>query len=304
MVLMWGMRGPIGPLFSHNWPSSLDHSLAVEEFIQSYIELGVIEGPLDPLPPDLKVSPLGAFTKRGKTRVIHDLSHPSGVSVNDFIDRDLYSVRYSSIKDAVRLCEKFDSPWLAKTDLKAAYMSCFIRPEDRNLLGFSWVSGGVRRYYRMATLSFGLASACSIFEDIANCLNYAFIIEGASKSTIHYLDDVLSISGDFESCRSSIESIVHTCRKAGFTIQDSKTLGPLRTIEFLGIVINTIDRTLQISAERLDEIRELVLSWTTKAWASKREVLSLLGKLNFSAQVVHDGSKFTRRLVQANQIGI
>ena len=89
---------------------------------------------------------------------------------------------------------------------------------------------------------------------------------------------------------------------AGFNIQDKKTQGPARTLEFLGIVINTIDQTLQISEDRLEEIRLLISSWLSGSSAPEREVLSLLGKLNFCAQVVHDGTKFTRRLVQAAKV--
>ena len=41
--------------------------------------------------------------KSGKLRLIHHLSAPAGVSVNDGIPEDLYSLRYVTIDDAINM---------------------------------------------------------------------------------------------------------------------------------------------------------------------------------------------------------
>ena len=91
--------------------------------------------------------------------------------------------------------------------------------------------------------------------------------------------------------------VIEVCEKAGFRIQHSKTEGPCRNIEFLGIYINTEDRYLQISYERMCEILDLLREWSTKTYCSKRELLSLIGKLSFCSRVIDNGRRFIRRLI-------
>ena len=59
---------------------------------------------------------MGAFIKKptDKLQVIHDLSWPPGTSVNDGIDKNKYSVKYSSVVEAVSICQGMASPGLPK----------------------------------------------------------------------------------------------------------------------------------------------------------------------------------------------
>ena len=124
---------------------------------------------------------------------------------------------------------------------------------------------------------------------------------GASQDTLFYLDDVLSVHESEIECQKSLEVILDTCEKAGFEVQPSKTVGPCKVIEFLGIVIDTIKSQLRISEERMNEIREDLEQWIDKSSCTKREILSIIGRLSFCARVVRDGNKFLRRLIQASK---
>ncbi len=102
-----GYTGPNKKIICKNWPSALDLSEHIDEFITTNLEKGRIEGPLgteEQLPNNFRSSPLGAFFKKnGKdVRVIHDLSHPKGDSVNSGVSIDT-SVTYSTVLDAVKL---------------------------------------------------------------------------------------------------------------------------------------------------------------------------------------------------------
>ncbi len=59
-----GFTGPNTKIISKNWPSAIELSGHVDEFVHSNLEKGRIEDPLGPeeqLPPYFRSSPLGAF---------------------------------------------------------------------------------------------------------------------------------------------------------------------------------------------------------------------------------------------------
>ena len=265
--------------------------------------MGTISGPFPYPPPEgFRISPLGAFRKNEKVRVIHDLSFPPGDAVNEGIDDTETSVKYSSVADAVKWCQMYPDPWLAKCDLKSAYTSCMVKPADRHLLGFSWTYLDKKCTFTQNSLPFGLSSSCARFETIATVMEEIMICRGAPKSTLHYLDDTIVINSSKEACADSLAIILDTCKQAGFRVQDKKTCGPTKVIEFLGITIDTIQGKLCISSDKVAELRSLLTRWLHKKSATKRELLSLLGKLAFASQVVVSGVKFTRRLTNLSKL--
>ena len=86
-------------------------------------------------------------------------------------------------------------------------------------------------------------------------------------------------------------------------MQKEKSVGPTCVIEFLGIETDSIERQLKITEKRMAELREELNEWKGKGVCTKRELLSLHGKLKFCSNVVHDGKKFTRRIVALSKKG-
>jgi hypothetical protein len=59
--------------------------------------------------------------KNVEFRLIHNLSHPSKNSLNDFIDLEVCTVRYAGIDDAVEMIKRIGKGgMLAKVDIKSA----------------------------------------------------------------------------------------------------------------------------------------------------------------------------------------
>ncbi len=227
-------------------------------------------------------------------RMIHDLSFPPGNSVNDFIDPEQFRLHYKSIDDAVGICMSYPEPcYLAKSDLRSAFNHVLVNPKFWHLLGFEWRG----LYYASACLPFGLRSSPALFDQFARGLEFMCISRGASISTLHYLDDTLTACQSEIECARSIQVINETARLAGFDLQAEKCTLPTQCIEFLGIQINTVSRTLSITDSRLHEIQQLLETWTGKKRCTKRELLSLIGKLSFVSRVVRAGRTFLRRLI-------
>ena len=91
---------------------------------------------------DIFIAPLSESSqkKRGnKWRLIVDLSSPKGASINNGISSALTSIRYASIDDTVQTIHRLGNGTLmAKLDLKAAYRSVPIHPDNPPLLGTHW----------------------------------------------------------------------------------------------------------------------------------------------------------------------
>ena len=71
--------------------------------------------------------------------VIHNLLWPPGQSVDDFIDKDKFSVQYMSIVNVESHLQHVGcSALLAKLDLSDSFHHTHVRPEDWELLGSTW----------------------------------------------------------------------------------------------------------------------------------------------------------------------
>ena len=116
--------------------------------------MGRVLGPLDPrVGAQMQVSRFGVIPKNhqpGKWRLILD---PAGASVNDGIERELCSLKYTSVDEAVqRFSELGQGSLLAKLDIESAYRLIPVHPADRLLLGMLWRGN----LYTDASLPFGL----------------------------------------------------------------------------------------------------------------------------------------------------
>ena len=67
---------------------------------------------------------------------------------------------------------------------------------------------------------------------------------------------------------------------------------------FIGVLFNTEKMTIEVTPERMTEIRILLRDWLNKEDASIKEVQSLLGKLNFIAACVRPGRIFVSRMLK------
>ena len=301
-----GYTGPHYYRVCKNWPSTRELSDQVNETLIFDVNHGTKAGPF-PVPPfhHFIGSPMGAFIRKhsSKVRVIHDLSYPPKSSVNDHIDGDLYSLQYSTIDQAVNHVLRYgQGALMTKLDIKNAFKHIFVSPKDWHLLGLTWESSyGSTEYYVNLTLPFGLRSSPYLFEQFASGLHY--IIENLGCSdVIHYLDDYFSCgppSGN--TCNRNLDIMLHACDETGFDVNPNKIVQPTTELEFLGIVIDTNNMILKISEQRLQDTMKELDKWNNKKSCSKRDLLSLVGKLGFICKVVKPGRTFIRRMIDLSK---
>ena len=292
-----GYMGPREPTNARNLPSAHMHPRVVEAELQKEVQAGRIRGPfhLRPLPA-LHCSGLGVVPKKAnKWRMIQHLSAPAGSSVNDFIPKEAFSLHYSSVDDAVRiLITMGPAALMAKADLKSAFRMIPVRPHDWELLGMQWNGA----FYFDTCLPFGLRSAPYLFNEYADALQWILGHNYGLSNTIHYLDDYfLAGPPGFTQCAAHLQQLLQVCERLGIPVAMDKVEGPATTLTFLGLELDSERQQIRLPPTKLEELLTELHEWSCRTKASKRALLSLIGKLSFAARAVPAGRLFLRRLI-------
>ena len=170
---------------------------------------------------------------------------------------------------------------MAKTDVKSTFRIVPIHPGDRWLLGLEWE--GSR--FVDTTLPFGLRSAPKIFNAIADAAQFISTYEGIHYMT-HYLDDFLILGQTEGECEEGLVLFQKICKKLGIPLAPEKTEGPSTTLEFLGIIIDTVSLTIHLPDRKKLELQQLIAELAHRKSATKEELQSLAGKLQHATKVV------------------
>ena len=279
-----------------NLYSALEHPEVVTEYLRTKMSLGRVAGPFPPRAvPHVHVSRFGVIPKgqTGKWRLIVDLSHPKGHSVNDGILPHLCSLQYVTIDEAVKgIIQRGQGTLLAKIDVKSAFRLLPVHPADRHLLGMEW-QGGI---YIDTCLPFGLRSAPKLFNVLAEMLSWIAKQRNVSF-LIHYLDDFLTMGpSSSSSCQYNLDTIIQICNYLGVPLALEKVEGPSTTLPFLGITLDTIKMEARLPEDKLGKLKDEVAQWVTYKKVTKRAILSLVESLQHATKVVRFGSAFLSRM--------
>ena len=95
----------------------------------------------------------------------------------------------------------------------------------------------------------------------------------------------------------NVKTILHVASQVGIPLATNKLEGPTTGLVFLGILIDTNSMETSLPDDKLHELISELQSWSTRNKCFKRELLSLIGKLNFACQIVPAGRIFLRRLI-------
>lgn len=266
------------------------------QLVSQEITLGRVAGPFDDPPlKDLRLSPVGMVPKKGGSyRLIHHLSHPPGASVNDFIDKKYCSVRYSSFDEALNMLSKLGHEALvARLDIKNAFRLLPVHKSDFQLLGYR-IQGKI---FVDKCLPFGCSISCSKFEKFSTFLEWALKQQAKSNDVVHYLDDFL-VAGrkGTQDCANLMSIFSFICLELGVPLAHEKTLGPTTNLVYLGLEIDTINMSIRIPVEKLQQLKAQLLSLLDKRKVTLKELQSLTGLLNFCIRAIPAGRVFVRRL--------
>ena len=282
----------------HNLKSSEEFSEVIDRKIAKELALGRIMGPYDAPPPysNYRVSPLGVVPKKapGEFRMIHHLSYPEGSSINDFIPRDMSSVQYATIQDAIYFIKQSNKPvYMAKVDVESAFRIIPVSLADRPLLGFQWHG----KFFMDAVLPMGCSSSCAIFESFSTALEWAAKHKLRATEVVHVIDDFLLLAHSLDKCKDDLAAFIDLCKQIGVPLAPDKTVGPQSSITFLGIVLDAVRMEARLPQDKLEKAKALLSEFIERNKVTLKELQSLIGVLNFACSVVVPGRAFLRRLI-------
>ena len=280
-----------------NLGCALNHPETVNQYLADEIDQHRIAGPFRKSTiPQAHISRFGVIPKShqpNKWRLIVDLSHPAGHSINDGIPKRLCSLTYIKVDSAINYIQSLGKgTLLAKIDIKSAFRLLPVHPADRHLLAMEWD----HKIYIDTCLPFGLRSAPKLFNLLADLLSW-ILQEKKVTPVLHYLDDFLTL-GPPQSpvCAHNLSTIKAVCNELCIPLALEKVEGSSNCLTFLGIKLDTHKMKARLPVEKFQQIRNLLSAWMNKQKATKREILSLVELLQHATKVVKPGQSFVSRM--------
>ncbi len=215
-------------------------------------------------------------------------------SINSLIPLDEVSLRYHDIEQAVELIKIAGrGAWLAKVDITSVFKVMPIHPDSWHLFGIQWAG----KFYFAVRLTFGCKSSPKIFDMLSEAVCWILSNNYAIPQLIHLLDDFLIISPPDAIPAAHILTVQKVFSELGIPIAQEKTLGPTTSIEFLGINLDSVKFQVSLPKEKIDRIILIATKLVNRRCCCKRELLSLLGHLNFAMRIIPQGRPFVSHLL-------
>ena len=283
---------------ARNMQSARLHTRVIGDYLAAELAGGRMLGPFQPGSiRGLHINRMGVVPKGhtpGKWRLITDLSHPEGGSVNEGIPSEWCSLKYISVEAVAVAARRLGTgAMLAKLDIKSAYRLVPVHPDDRWLLGVEWYGD----HYVDGVLPFGLRSAPKIFTAVADALQWAMVRSGVS-AVEHYLDDFITMGPPgSQECRVNLDRILAVCAELGVPLALDKLEGPTTKLTFLGIEIDTEAGVLRLPEEKLLRLKSLLAQWSPRRSCRRQQLESLIGTLHHACRVVKPGRAFMRQMI-------
>ena len=279
----------------------------IDQYIEKEVALGAMIGPFEKIPfagsVPVAVSPLSLRPKKDSDarRVILDCSWPLRVSLNDGIDKDWYrgkftNLKYPTIDMAARRIFDLsqlnpDEPiYMYKEDMEIGFRQLRACPWDVPLLGCRWRG----QYYFDLVMVMGCRIAPYICQRTTSML--AYIHQQLEYFLLNYVDDFLGI--EFRSRVEAAHSmLVRLMNDIGVQRLVKKSVPPMQELDFVGTLVNSSAMTLGVTPQqKIDTLRELE-KWQTWKTCNRRQLESLVGKLQFISSCVRPGRLFVSRML-------
>ena len=240
----------------------------------------------NPFPDRTASSPLNSVPKRDsdECQVILDMSIPLGHSVNDGIDKDHYlevaiDLTYPII-DSFATMVKAVGPGalMYKRDLCWAYYQIWTDPFDVSYQGFFWQG----TFFFDTILLMGCTSSAYICQCVTSAIAHILHFWGA-LCTI-YLDDFIGVTPP-DKAERDFHKLGWLLQDIGVWESEHKACPPSSLMVVLGIMFDTIDMTISIAPEWVNEIQAELNAWCNRAKMSHKQLESLNGKLQFPSKL-------------------
>ena len=179
--------------------------------------------------------------------------------------------------------------FLIKIDLKNAYFGIPLNKKSKNKFVFNG-----KEIYRNSLLMFwpGFSPSYLLKVPIA-------LLRRINVGMIIFLDDILVMAKTLKDIFQAKERLIFLLQNLGFAKNIKKLqLTRVKEIEFLGLVVNSVNMTLALPQEKVFDIQNKCMLLIASTKITIMELTKLLGKVLFTVQVVLPGRIQCRFLQQ------
>jgi hypothetical protein len=256
-------------------------------------------------PRGVQINPIGSVTKpNGKIRPIVHCSAPrKGKSVNSEMIEEWKTVKYTSFLELVKLVKAVGKDgYLWSADAADAYLQLTVRPTDCKYIAVNWLGLVVV----FTVLIFGLSSAPRIYTHFADVIEEIaknkdkrlFTSDELIQLIRHYLDDFFGGHNAKPCTDRQFELFMGVMCTLNVPFNPDKCSPPAQWQKILGFIWDTRSMTVRIPDDKYEAVRKLLLEIRNnpKRKQTKRELLSLIGKLRWCSVAMFAAHAFVRRL--------
>ena len=277
-----------------------DHPSALQNYIAKEASHQAVMGPFlkTPFQSKIGISPLSSRPKKDSMewRIILDLSYPPGGSINDGMIKDNYmgfpaKLTFPRVDDfAHRIYMLGKNCMMFKIDLSRYFRQLPLDPGDYSLIGYV-INGKI---YFDKVLPMGMRSAPYIAQRVSNAI--AHIHRQLGYFLLNYVDDFVSaeLRAQIWEAYNALSTLLEELRVG--TSKD-KLVPPTTRLEFLGVTFDSATMTMEILQQKMEDIKKEIGTWLLRHSARRKEVESLVGKLQFLAKCIRAGRIFLSRLI-------
>ena len=283
-----------------NHKSASDYPQALTKYIEKESRYGALIGPLEAIPftEHVGISPLSTTPKKDseERRIIIDLSYPPGQSVNDGIIKDNYLGFRAELKFpktdqyAHRIYTLGRGALMFKIDLHRYFRQLNLDPGDYSLIGY--IVQGKLYFDKMVPM--GVRSGPYIAQRVSTAI--AWIVKQVEYFLLNYVDDFVGAEEDTKAWDAYV-FLTNLLENLEVQTSPEKRVPPTTRLEFLGTTFDSQKMTMEVPPKKLTEITQELAKWINKTNATRADIESLIGKLQFAARCVRAGRIFLARLI-------
>lgn len=285
-----------------NHRSAVDFAEDVDRYILKEITHFSLLGPFEasPFAELISCCALSTRSKRESSdrRILMDYSWPIGRSINCHISKDSYlgekvDLVYPRIDD---LCERVAALGprclLFKKDIKRAFKTIGIDLRDVPLQGFRWRN----MWWFDLTNVMGSRLGPYIMQRVSSAI--VFIHNSLGYFLLCYADDFSGAELP-ERAWQSYNTLGQLFRDLGVPEALEKSVSPASEIVFLGTGLNAERQVIFVIPERMCELMAELDFWRWSDTCTRKQLESLIGKLQFCANCVRPGRLFISRMLSS-----
>lgn len=286
------------PFEVHNYPASEKGRQGMQEEIEKELAAGILREVTEK---PAHITALSVKEETDKIRVIRDCSAPEGGAVNTHVDTLKFTMM--NLRDAQ---ERMRPGWyMAKVDIKAAFRTIGVLPEQQELLGFKYSphTGAQPRYFIDQRLPFGMRNSPEIFCRISTAVRAMMVAKGY-EDVVVYVDDFLLLAPTEARCKEALDVLLALLEQLGFTVSAKKTVQPTQEIIFLGMLLRTNAdgngaMSVTVPEEKMRKAESTAAELMGKKLISVKQAQKAVGYFVHLCHAIYAAKCFTKRILQA-----